>query len=295
MINIKSHKTFTILGVNTNSTQNDQVLSYICSSLKNSQKVLITTPNPEIVLKCQSDPELAKIINKSDIRLTDGTGLSAANYFLSMKRSNSPIFSVPLYFLQGIWTGLLLITNNERLFAKLPVIKGREFFLELVKLADKKKLRIFLLGGTGDTSTRTSEWFKKNYKKVTVDHAEGPYLDGNGVPVDENEERMQKDVINKINSYKPDILFVAFGAPKQEKWVDKWLGQLDVGVVMVVGGAFDYYSGDIKLAKKIARSNYEWIWRLLSQPRRFRRIINATIVFPWKVYLHKLRSVTSTK
>lgn len=83
----------------------------------------------------------------------------------------------------------------------------------------------------------------------------------------------------KIDNKTPDILFVALGHPEQEKFLWKKRGQYRVGIG--VGGAFDYISGEISRPGKILRAvGLEWLGRLFSQPRRLRRILNATIVFP---------------
>ena len=78
------------------------------------------------------------------------------------------------------------------------------------------------------------------------------------------------------------MLFVAFGAPKQEKWVYRSLNRLNTGLVMVVGGTFDYIAGKQKLPNKlIERIGLEWLWRLLTGSQRIDRVFNAVVKFPW--------------
>ena len=85
-------------------------------------------------------------------------------------------------------------------------------------------------------------------------------------------------------SPRADIVFVALGAPQQEKWIwehrEKLLG---TKIAVGVGGTFDFISGKISRAPHWMRSvGLEWLWRLYKEPkRRFRRIIRAVIVFPW--------------
>jgi N-acetylglucosaminyldiphosphoundecaprenol N-acetyl-beta-D-mannosaminyltransferase len=80
----------------------------------------------------------------------------------------------------------------------------------------------------------------------------------------------------------PDILFVALGAPKQERWIFENLNKLEsVKLAMGVGGAFDFLSGKTKRAPLWMRKiGLEWFWRLIIEPRRVKRIIDAVIVFP---------------
>lgn len=81
------------------------------------------------------------------------------------------------------------------------------------------------------------------------------------------------------------ILFVAFGAPKQEKWINDNLKKYPaVKLAMGVGGAFDFVSGGVRRAPKFLRkAGLEWFWRLIIQPWRIKRIFKATVVFPWLV------------
>jgi N-acetylglucosaminyldiphosphoundecaprenol N-acetyl-beta-D-mannosaminyltransferase len=89
---------------------------------------------------------------------------------------------------------------------------------------------------------------------------------------------------NDVIEFKPDILLVALGAPWQEKFIYYNLPKIpSVKIAMGVGGSFDFIAGKIKRAPKIFRLiGIEWLWRLIKQPSRWKRIINATIVFSYK-------------
>ena len=85
----------------------------------------------------------------------------------------------------------------------------------------------------------------------------------------------------EINNFKPDLLFVAFGAPKQELWISKWQKKLNVRGMMAVGGSLDYYSGVVKeVPSSIKNLGLEWLWRLINEPKRLVRIFNAVVIFP---------------
>jgi len=82
----------------------------------------------------------------------------------------------------------------------------------------------------------------------------------------------KKQAIAKINQFKPDFLFVGFGAPYQEQWIDHNLAELKVKVAMSVGGSFDYLAGKVNRAPVLLRRiGLEWFWRLLNQPWRIQR------------------------
>ncbi|MGI6361663.1 MAG: WecB/TagA/CpsF family glycosyltransferase [Bacillota bacterium] len=83
----------------------------------------------------------------------------------------------------------------------------------------------------------------------------------------------EPSIIADINDKKPDILFVALGAPKQEFWINENRDKLDVAVMMGVGGSFDVISGNVKRAPVFFQKlRLEWLWRLLSNPSRAGRM-----------------------
>lgn len=85
-----------------------------------------------------------------------------------------------------------------------------------------------------------------------------------------------------------DILFVAFGFPQQEEFMAKHIGKIPVRVMMGVGGAFDYLSGEVPRAPLLIRSiGFEWLFRLILQPWRFRRQLKL-IKFAWFIVREKM-------
>ena len=98
----------------------------------------------------------------------------------------------------------------------------------------------------------------------------------------ETEDIKTRDIINKSH---PELLFVAFGAPKQEFWLRRNLPHLpSVKVAIGIGGAFDFIAGKRKRAPRtMQKLGLEWLYRLIQQPSRIIRIYNATIKFPIKI------------
>ncbi len=153
----------------------------------------------------------------------------------------------------------------------LNIIPGRKLFLKLLSLARKNNRKVFFLGGRG-------------IKNVTA----GPVLNENGEPISERDRKIEIEIIEKINKFKPDLLFVGFGMPKQEKWIYKNIKKLDVKGIMAVGGAFDYVFGKARLPPQWPEKlGLEWLWRLLHEPKRVLRILNAVIIFPLRVFWYK--------
>lgn len=129
-------------------------------------------------------------------------------------------------------------------------ITGVDFMEKIISHSIDWGSTVGLLGGRGEVAKKTSERLKKKYPKLKVSFVcEEP---------------------RKIPA--TDILFVAFGPPKQEKWIAKNLAGLDVKVAMGVGGAFDYISGVVPRAPVwIRKTGFEWLFRLIVQPWRIKR------------------------
>lgn len=155
-------------------------------------------------------------------------------------------------------------------FAKfsLTIVPGRKLVEELLN----QKYSFFFLGGRDGVA-------KAMGQRYTGDHDQG-HQDIKNIQPHEDQK-----IIKKINISSPDILFVAYGAPWQEKWLFSNLSSLNSKVVMGVGGTFDYLVGKAKIPPDwVNRIGLEWLWRLAHQPWRWRRQLNLAR-FVWKVWL----------
>jgi len=282
--------------IRLDSTSKAKVLRYISENSrrfgnkdKRQEKYLIVTPNPEIVLKCLEDNRLKSVINGATISIPDGIGLIQAFKFLSLPKINNHIIRPFVYFFQGFYVGISTFCKRQWLEKDLQVIHGRILFEEIIRLANKKGLRLAFLGGGQEVAQKSSQNIAKSYKKVKILALTGPILDEDAHPVDSKQKDIEAKAIAKINAFGPHILFLGFGAPKQEKWADKWINRLNVGGIMVVGGVFDYYASKVKIPPKwISERELEWFWRLLTQKGRLKRVLMAFPVFPLKVFKFKL-------
>ncbi len=124
-----------------------------------------------------------------------------------------------------------------------------------------------------DVFLETIKRFKVKYKFVVRE-------DG----LSTKEEIIKKSGV-EIDEENPDFIFVGLGAPDQEKWIhDNREKYPSAKVLMVIGGGFDFLTGKQKRAPRFMRKlGLEWVWRLLKQPKRYKRIFNATLKFAWKV------------
>jgi N-acetylglucosaminyldiphosphoundecaprenol N-acetyl-beta-D-mannosaminyltransferase len=157
-------------------------------------------------------------------------------------------------------------------------ITGVWLFEELTKRAEEKNWKVFILGGWNDVDVRVVEKLKQLYPKLRVVSDAGEKKVGTS-------ESENTRVVEKINKFKPDILFVAYNPVKQEKWIAKNKKSLKVGVAIGIGGTLNEFVGDLKPTPLwMQQAGLKWLWRLILEPFRWKRMINAVIVFPWMVF-----------
>ncbi len=131
---------------------------------------------------------------------------------------------------------------------------------------------VFLLGGAPGVAEKAALVLRMRNPQLRI---VGTY---SGSP----SEADAPEIVRRIQGAKPHVLFVAYGAPQQDFWIEKHLGNLpSVRLAMGVGGTFDFLAGVRTRAPRWMQSlHLEWVWRLLLEPSRWRRIWNAVIVFP---------------
>jgi N-acetylglucosaminyldiphosphoundecaprenol N-acetyl-beta-D-mannosaminyltransferase len=167
-------------------------------------------------------------------------------------------------------TGLLFLAKFTK--QKLPQrVTGTDTMQKLCQILTPEA-PVFLLGAKPGVAERAAEILKSRNPRLRI---AGTYA---GSPRDAD----ARDIIARINAVNPAVLFVAYGAPAQELWIARHLSSLtSVKVAMGVGGAFDFVAGMQKRAPSWMRTiGLEWLWRLIREPRRFKRIWNAVAVFP---------------
>lgn len=152
-------------------------------------------------------------------------------------------------------------------------IPGQAYFRKVLEVGEKENWSFYLLGGKDDVPKLTAENVKKIYPNINIVGYHEGFFDKDS----------EEDVISEINRLQPNVLFVAMGAPLQEKWIAKHKNELKVDIAAGQGGTFDYEAGKIKRAPKFFQKlGIEWFWRLMLQPSRIFRML----VLP--VYLIKI-------
>ncbi|RMG77925.1 MAG: glycosyltransferase [Chloroflexi bacterium] len=280
---------YTILNCKVGSTPIHLLLKDVRECLTISDSRFMMTPNSENVLGVYRDRNLQKLLEGVDYAPVDSIGLAAAVVYMNQKLPQNHLLRVPVMILQGIYVGLLVLLRPQSLQKRVPVMKGRQLFWELLQIADEKKWRVYLLGGKSDEAERASKIVSEKYKNVAVRFSSGPMLDEKAMPQTQRDRVINDEVLHEISQFKPHLLFVAFNFPKQERWLARHLPELPVGLGMTVGGTFNYVSGRSLLPPKaIEKLGFEWLWRLATEPWRLRRVLNAVVIFPLNVFMYRL-------
>jgi N-acetylglucosaminyldiphosphoundecaprenol N-acetyl-beta-D-mannosaminyltransferase len=235
-----------VLGINLSELNHEAVLKRAAEFLNSDGAHYLVTPNPEIILKAQRDEELFYILNKADLSIADGFGLKIA----------------------GLLGGL-----------NIPRFTGADLTLDLLSLAENKKITVAVLNWRGGLSNRgeIEASLRKKY----------PDLKFLVLDISRSQPLMPK-IIKIINNFAPQLVFSTFGSPYQEKLIFHNLSKFPtVKLALGVGGAFDFITGQAKRAPKLLRTiGLEWLWRLIRPTKgrairfkRWKRIYNATVVF----------------
>jgi N-acetylglucosaminyldiphosphoundecaprenol N-acetyl-beta-D-mannosaminyltransferase len=159
--------------------------------------------------------------------------------------------------------GLALAVRH---FGKLERYPGADLVPELCAYcaAHQVRIGIVLLPGGLSTPEQVLTVLQQHYPNLTV-----------GVWYQDNSLQL------RIETFQPTVLFVALGQPTQDLWIAKHLQSLpSIRVAIGVGGAVDFLTGVRRRAPRVMRSlGVEWLWRLITQPRRVVRIFRATFGF----------------
>ncbi|NBD34691.1 MAG: WecB/TagA/CpsF family glycosyltransferase [Chloroflexi bacterium] len=152
-------------------------------------------------------------------------------------------------------------------------VTGSDIVPRLSRAAAQRGWRIFYLGAAPGVAERTAEILQSRHPGLRV---AGCYA-GSPDPVEAPE------IIARVRASQAEILFVAYGAPAQDLWLDQHLAQTGAAVGIGVGGSFDFVAGVAKRAPRwIQRLGLEWGYRLLREPWRWRRQL-ALPYFAWLV------------
>lgn len=235
-----------VMGVKINQEKKPVLAETVSDFLNTSSGKKIFTPNPEMLVIARGNEKFREALNNADLSLCDGFGLK-------------------------------LVSGG-----KLTRWPGSDFVFDLCAEAVKEKKSIYLLGTSSIIYLKKAvEELRALYPNIKIVGFDvGPQITiKNGES--EYDELENRKAIDKINSSGAEILIVAFGQVKQELWISENIYKMNkLKIAVGVGGAIDYISGLTRRAPKLIRYlGMEWLYRLVREPWRLKRIYNATFVF----------------
>lgn len=229
-------KKYSVLGVNISAVNIADAGHSIDSLIKGKKKKYVCVVPVSVIMVCQDNDDYKDIVNKAQLATPDG---------------------MPV-----VWLGRLKGHKNVRR------TYGPDLMLYLCDKGQSRGYRHYFYGATAQVCEKLEKRLKERFPRMNVVGKYSPPLSDECVVE-------SPDVMDRINQAGPDILWVALGSPKQDFWMHKHRDKLEVPVMIGVGAAFDFLSGEKKQAPKwMQKAGLEWFFRLLCEPRRL-----------WKRYL----------
>lgn len=214
-----------ILGVGITRMNLQQAIKAAERAIEQDRKLFAVVPNVFVICECRRDAAYREAINSADIAFADGMPLVWASY------------------LYGQYTG--------------GRASGADFFSRFTEIAAKKGYSCYFLGGGPGGSERVAANVQCRCRGIKIVGNFSP-------PLGEIPEKMTDEIVNEINSVKPDILWVGLGAPRQEKWIYHSFSRLNVKLAIGIGAAFDYEAGKRRRAPRwMQKAGLEWSFRIL--------------------------------
>ena len=224
-------KSLHIFGVRVDDVTFPEALALLCEWVMSRAPHYVVTPNPEIVMMAQRDPAFRDALAAAALAIPDGGGLLLA---------------------ARLW---------GRPFRE--QVRGTDLVYRLAIVAARERQRWFLLGAAPGVAAEAGRRLLARYPGLQV------------VGTFEGSPHAADDVAAQaaLRAASPvDVLLVAYGAPGQELWMARNVPTLGVPVAIGVGGVLDFLSGRVRRAPRWVRDlGLEWLFRLLVQPRRWRR------------------------
>jgi N-acetylglucosaminyldiphosphoundecaprenol N-acetyl-beta-D-mannosaminyltransferase len=160
-------------------------------------------------------------------------------------------------------------------------VRGTDLCYLLMEEGTRQSWRFFLLGAAPGVADEAAERLRRRYPGLQI---AGTFA-GDGSPAGDAETRNAVRAAGRC-----DVLFVCYGANKQERWIDRNLSHLDVGLALGLGGVLDFFSGRVRRAPSLVRRlGVDWAWRAIVQPSRVRRQADTIPRFLWLAAREALR------
>lgn len=237
-------ESLSILGVTVHKVTQQESLSRIEELIHSGGSHLVVTLGTEMVMTAQRNSRFREIVNSASLAIPDGGGL--------------------------VWA-------SRRLKNPLPEkVAGIELLESICRVSEKKRWKIFLLGGEPGIAEAAAQNLRKRFPDVPLAGTHHGYF-------------REEEILPILNSAQPQILFAGLGSPRQELWLHEHLASLKIPVGIGIGGSLDVFAGKLRRAPLWMRNfNLEWLYRFFQEPKRFQRILNIPF-FMGKIYREVFR------
>ena len=237
----------TILKTNINVTDMDKTIEYITGNLEALRGDYICVSNVHTTVMAFRDEEYRKVQNSGAMALPDGQPLS--------------------------------IVSRRRGYVQAKRVPGPDLMPAILNLSQEKGYTHYFYGSTKSTLEQLKKAVLSKYPKVKIVGMYAP-------PFRELTEEEDEKITRRINDSGADFVWVALGAPKQEKWMYEHRGRVG-GLMIGVGAAFDFIAGTVKRAPMwMQKLCLEWVFRIMQDPKRMiPRYLNTNFAFLY--YVHK--------
>jgi len=237
-----------VLGIGVSAITMADALAWIDHWIARRANQYICVTGVHGVMESQLDPALRVIHNRAGLVTPDGMPL----VWISRLRGH-----------RGV----------ERVY-------GPDLMLACCESSVAKGYRHFFYGGATGVPERLSERLQKRFPGLQIAGQWSP-------PFRELTTLEEAELIERINTARPDIVWIGLSTPKQERWMARYVGQISAPVLIGVGAAFDMHAGVKKQAPRwMQRSGLEWLFRLGAEPRRlWRRYLINNPWFAWRLLL----------
>jgi exopolysaccharide biosynthesis WecB/TagA/CpsF family protein len=255
----------------------DQAIEHLLKAAQDRGQppIYVVQPHVEVLEKALRDPVFSELLNGAELSLPNSVASQWALFWRAQVKKS---------FGNLVVSGLRIVFASRKITHQLPQRFNSETFTwPLLHQASKHNLKIFLVGGPKNRDiTDIAKFLREQIPGITIVGT----VSGRSPEGQPKGHKIKGELLQALNRDRPDIVLVALGFPLQERVMQFLANQLRHGVLIGEGGTFDYrqFGGHLRRAPDLLqRMGLEWLWRLVLEPRRFRRQL-AVPRFIWRVY-----------
>lgn len=244
-----------VLGTRIHMLHAEKLISVIVEAGRQNKGFVVDYANAHTLNLAYENPWLRGFLNRADIVFCDGF---------------------------GALLGAKLLRNAVKVEHR---ITAPDHLDRLAVELERAGLSLYLLGSEPGVTDKAINRLKSVASALRVRGRHG-YFEKSGSESDA--------VIRDINSFKPDVLYVGFGMPLQEQWIESNINAIDARVFLALGACLDFYAGtSYRGPKWVTQNGGEWMTRLISEPRRlWRRYLVGNPLFLIRVVRERMRGTT---